>query len=196
VLVQAFLVCVAAAAGFASDLQNAKSRYFAAVDGDEKALSEARQIFEQLRSTHPKDAVILAYAGSVQLLQASHTLAPWRKGKLAKEGLGQLDEAVRAAPDNLEVRFVRAASTYHLPGFFKREKQSEDDFAWLSSRVAAAVASRSLDARIGAAALYHHGLFKEKAGDQAAARSAWQEAVRTGPETRAGGDARKRLQQN
>ena len=187
-------VCLIAAASFAGELDTAKSRYFAAVEGDSKALDEARDLFQRLQTADPADPVVLAYSGSIQLLQAAHTMMPWRKGKLAKEGLAQLDDAVKLTPTNLEVRFIRAASTYRLPSFFGRAQQSQEDFDWLATRVAAGVASHALDARLGSAALYHHGLIKEKAGDRDGARAAWKEAARIGENTPAGAAAQKRLQ--
>lgn len=174
-------------------LSTAKAHYYQAVDGDGKALKEASALLEALRTDNPQHPLVMAYAGSVQLLQASRTMAVWRKGKLAQEGLSALDEAVRLAPQDVEVRFVRAASTFHLPGMFRRKAQSKEDFEWLASRVAAAVGANTLDRRLGAAALYHHGLFLHEAGDVAGARLAWQETVRIGIDTRAAMDAKARL---
>jgi hypothetical protein len=174
-------------------LARTKVRYYEAVDGDRSALEEAKDAFSRLRQTHPDDPLILAYAGSTQLLEASKTLAIWRKGKLSKQGLDALDEAVARAPEDPEIRFIRAASTYHLPSMFKRSEQSRADFQWLASRVAGAVSAGTLDPRLGAAALYHHGLLQERAGDKEGARVSWREAVRIGGNTRAASDAGKRL---
>jgi hypothetical protein len=172
----------------------AKARYYAAVEGQTSALREARDLFDKLRSSFPSDPLILAYSGSIQLLESARTMALWRKGKLAKEGLRLLDEAVARSPQDPEIRFIRAASTFHLPGFFRREEQSKADFAWLAPQVPEAVARGRLERRLGAAALYHHGLVLDRSGNGPAARDAWRETIRIGQDTRAAADARKRLE--
>ena len=173
----------------------AKQRYYDAVEGEQGALDESRDLLSELRSRNPDDAILQAYYGSARLLEAARAFAPWRKGSLAKEGLRMLDEAVGKAPGDLEVRFLRAVSTWHLPGFFKRGEQSRRDFAWLAPQIAEAVESGVLDKRLGAAALYHHGLALDGANDRTGALSAWREAARVGPETRAGNDAERKLEE-
>ena len=39
-----------------------------------------------------------------------------------------MDRAVDRAPGDLEARFIRAASTWHLPFFYKRREQAASDF--------------------------------------------------------------------
>jgi hypothetical protein len=174
--------------------ENAKRRYYDAIEGKPGALGESRDLLTRLHSKNATDPLIMAYLGSARLLEAARALAPWRKGKLAKEGLRMLDEAVDKSPEHLEIRFLRAVSTSHLPDFFKRWEQSRSDFAWLAPRVPAAVAGGRLDARLGAAVLYHHGLALERSNDRSYASAAWREAIRLGPDTRAGADARKKLE--
>jgi len=174
--------------------ENAKWRYYDAIAGKPGALDESRDSLIRLHSNNPTDPLIMAYLGSARLLEAARAMAPWRKGKLAKEGLRMLDEAVEKSPEQLEIRFLRAVSTSHLPDFFKRWKQSQSDLAWLAPRVPAAVAGGRLDARLGAAALYHHGLALARSNDLSRANAAWREAIRLGPDTRAGADARKKLE--
>jgi hypothetical protein len=141
----------------------ARARYYEAVDGRSESLGEARELFRKLRESDGSNPKVLAYTGSIELMEASRAIAPWKKGRLAKEGLQLLDDAVARAPQDLEVRFVRAASTFRLPEMFRRREQSEKDFAWLASRVSAAAASGVLDARVAAAALHHHRLITERA---------------------------------
>ena len=78
--------------------------------------------------------MITAYSGSLELLEAARTWAVWKKHTLSQEGLAQMDSAVNAAPDNLEARFVRALTTWHLPFFFHRKAQAESDLAAIAPR--------------------------------------------------------------
>lgn len=106
-----------------------------------------------------------------------------------------LDQAVESAPANLEVRFLRAASTFHLPGFFHREEESAADFARIASRVSEAAESGMLERRLASAALYFHGEILERRNNGAGARDAWRRAVKIGPQTPAGATAAGKLRQ-
>ena len=192
-LAAAICCVIAAAAAEANLYRAARARYYEAIDGRDAAWQEARALFVKLREVSDDDPKVLAYAGSIELKEASRAFAPWKKGKLAKAGLELLDEAVKRAPDDLEVRFVRAASTFPLPKMFGRNQQSEADFAWLAARLSASPASATIEPRLAAAALYRHGLIRERLGDRDGARAAWGAAVRLGSHTGAGADARKRL---
>ena len=190
-LAAALCSVIVAAATEANLYESARARYYEAIDGRDAAWHEARALFTKLREVSSDDAKVLAYAGSIELKEASRVLAPWNKGKLAKAGLELLDDAVKRAPEDLEVRFVRAASTFQLPGLFHRREQSEADFAWIARRLSS---TGNLEPRLAAAALYHHGLVRERSGDPQGARTAWQEAVRLGQGTRPALDAGRRLQ--
>ena len=174
-------------------LTQAKALYLKAVQGDHAAAGQAQASFKRLMETSSDDAVLLAYSGSLQVLQSGHTLALWKKGRLAKQGLSSLDTAVSRAPENPEVRFLRAISTVHLPGMFRREDQCSADLAWLAARANTAVASGALDRRYAALALYHHGETEQKHGRSAQAIAAWNEAVKIAPDSRGGVDAARRL---
>lgn len=104
-----------------------------------------------------------------------------------------MDRAVELAPSDLEVRFVRAATTSKLPGFFKRSQQAEQDFAWLAAKAPDAAKSGKLERRLAAASLYFHGAYREKKGDRVGAVEAWTAAVKAGPDTEPGLSAKKRL---
>src|SRR5215203_590652 len=79
-------------------LSLARERYYQAVDGDKGALPQAIRLWKDLRAAQPNNATVLAYSGSTQLLEASNTMAVWKKGNLSKDGLALLDEAVGRAP--------------------------------------------------------------------------------------------------
>ena len=185
---------LAGGAVFGQDLAALKSMYYKAVDGDRDAGARAAEGFDRLRTGGREDEpLLLAYRGSLYLLESSWAMAPWRKGKLAKQGLTMMDKAVSLAPQDVEVRFVRAATTMRLPGIFRRGDESDADFATLAPLVAAAVRSGKLEPRLGTAALHSHAVNRDKAGDRTAARTACKEAIAIGPETPGAAACRKRL---
>jgi hypothetical protein len=184
VRVRAFLVTLLICSTvFAQNLPAIKALYYKAVDGDKASGARAAAELDKLRQTTPDDPLVLAYRGSVFLLESSWAMAPWRKGRLAKEGLAMMDRAVTIAPENLEVRFVRAATTRRLPGIFRRSEESAADFAHIAPRAADAVRAGKLEPRVATAALHSHALNREKGGDRTAAREACRIAVAIGPKT-------------
>lgn len=182
--------------GFQPDspsFERAKQLYLRAVEGDGDAAREASKLFSGLHSQSPGDPLIRAYFGSLQLLESGRTLLPWKRAKLAKEGLNALDGAVMLAPEGLEVRYLRAISLFHLPRFFKREQQSAEDFAYLATRVTVALRNGALDPRFAASALYHHGIFLQRHGRKKEAAEFWRAATQTAPQSRAAAQAAEQL---
>jgi hypothetical protein len=178
---------------FAQRLMEARKEYFADLQGDKAAGTKARASFAQLSRDYPGNAVVEAYSGSLELLDAARTWAVWEKGKLANEGLSKLDQAVNRAPDDLEARFIRAASTWHLPFFYKRREQSANDFAFIAPRAEAAVAKGALPPELAAAALDYYGQVLADRSDSHGAKQAFQAAVRVDETSPGGRDAMKRL---
>lgn len=160
-----------------------RKHYYQAVEGDKSAAAKAVGIVERMLGSQPGDPLLLAYRGSLFLLESSWAMAPWSKGKLAKEGIAMLDRAVTSAPDNLEVRFVRGASTRRLPGFFKKADESAADLAKVASEVGEIVRTGAIEPKLATAALYYHALNRARVGDHASAQEVCTKAIRIGPGT-------------
>ncbi|HLU69808.1 MAG TPA: hypothetical protein VKZ88_03455, partial [Fibrobacteria bacterium] len=57
-----------------------------------------------------------------------HAVWPSARLKALRRGLDRLDEAVRRAPDDVDVRYLRLTSTYYLPALFGRAESVRSDF--------------------------------------------------------------------
>jgi hypothetical protein len=178
---------------FTQRLADARKEYFADLQGERAAGAKARASFAELSRDYPGNPVVDAYSGSLELLDAARTWAVWDKRKLANEGLSKMDQAVNRAPDDLEARFIRAASAWHLPFFYKRREQSASDFTFIASRAEAAVAKGSLPPELGAAALDYYGQVLADHSDSHGAKQAFEAAVRIDETSPGGRDALKRL---
>jgi hypothetical protein len=71
--------------------------------------------------------LLLAYEGGFAMLEAKHGIWPWARLRSVRAGLARLDVAVTAAPDNLEVRYLRLVNTLYLPGVFGRGDSARED---------------------------------------------------------------------
>ena len=180
-------------ASFNQRLAQARVQYFADLQGNRGAAEQARASFATLAKDFPENPVVDAYSGSLELLEAARTWAIWDKRRLANDGLARMDQAVNRAPDDIEARFIRAASTWHLPFFYKRRDQAASDFAYIAPRAEAAVRQGSLPPELAAAALDYYGQVLNDRSDNHGAKQAFEAAVRIDETSPGGRDAQKRL---
>lgn len=175
------------------EFDKARDLYYRGSSGDSAAYQQADKLFGDLYAQSGLDPRVQVYYGSLRLLEASRIWALWKKYALSKNGIQLMDTAVAAAPHDLEIRFVRAITTSHLPGFFHRQQQSRDDFAYMAARVEPALVRRKLDPRLAAASLFQYGISLQQQGNQVAAEAEWRRAIRLAPDARAAQEARKAL---
>ncbi len=178
---------------FKKQLAQAKDLFYLAVTGDRQALPDSQKILDELGGSDSPDAEVVAYTGAAELLQANRSDSVWEKVRLAREGLDLQDKAVRGAPENLEVRFLRGVTDYQLPDFLGRHDIGVSDLAAVAHVAEDAVHSGRLDKRAAAAALVYHGKALEAKYKIPEAVEAWQTAVRIAPDSPGGIDAAKHL---
>ena len=143
---------------YADRLGAARVAYFKVIlSNDQGADARAHEALAALERDYPGDPVAKAYHGSLELLDAAHNWAVWNLHKQASEGLALLDQAVTEAPDEPEARFIRAATSWHLPGFYRRKAQCEADFGWLSERAETDARDGRLPPELAAAAYNYWG---------------------------------------
>ena len=181
---------------FQQQLAQARAAYFQDLQGDSNAAGIAKKDFRALKAEAPDNPVVMAYSGSLALLEAARTWAFWNKQSWSQKGLAEMDKAVAMAPDNLEARFIRGASCWHLPFFFHRKQQAEQDLTFVAMRATQAVKDGQLPPQLGAAALDYYGKILENRSQHAEAQQAFREAMRVDPESPGGRDAASHLDRN
>ncbi len=95
----------------------------------EKALGNkelCRTMIEVL-STKKNEPVYLAYLSGLQTLWANHTINPIAKLGTFKKGRMNLERAVKMAPNNLEIRFIRLSVQRNAPRFLGYYENLETD---------------------------------------------------------------------
>jgi len=181
---------------YRSRLSVARTAYFKVVTSNDQAADvQAHEALAELERDYPGDPVAKAYHGSLELLDAAHNWAIWNLHKQAADGLNLLDAAVAEAPDEPEARFIRAATSWHLPGFYHRKAQCEADFQLLASRAEQDARQGKLPPELAAATYNYWGQILVGRNDTSGARTAFQTAVRIAPQSPGGLDAGKRLGQ-
>ena len=171
-------------------IAQARELFYRAVEGDAEAL---RRCESALSSLPVHDAKVRAYRGACEMLRAKQARWPWEKGRHAEAGLRMLDAAVADAASDAEVRFVRGMTSYNLPPVFARNDLAAADLGEVAARAEAVAADGTLDAALAAAALYHYGELRQRAGDEAQAIGLWRRAVDLVPGSRAAVRAQNKL---
>lgn len=173
--------------------ETARRLFYKAADGDREALRLCLQALTRCAGQEADAAKWLAYRGGCEMLEAARAPMPWDKGRRARRGLTMLDDAVARGPDDLEVRFVRGMTSYHLPTFMGRSGVAVADLSSVAGEAEAAVEAGRLDVPLATAALYHYGVMLAESGKAPAARVAWRQAVSLDPTTRGGKASADRL---
>ncbi len=103
-----------------------------AINGDKQAAKQAYDLLKKIRLQTVNNALVDAYFGSSSALIARDHPDLMEKMNLAKRGLKALDNAVKADPNNVEIRILRGNVAYRLPEmYFRRTKTAIEDFQFL-----------------------------------------------------------------
>ena len=131
---------------------------------------DAEKYLQAALAIDPKLAAPGAWRGLMRCSEA--------RGKMsfgpAKEGLGQIDEAIAKQPDNLDLRVLRASVDLELPGNFNRSGEALAD---LQACLVSPEKARQWDLDLSEIHLKIGKCFRAK-GDLAHARSEWEAAVK------------------
>ncbi|MDX2284627.1 MAG: hypothetical protein NW241_10710 [Bacteroidia bacterium] len=101
-------------------------RDFQAAAGD---AARAARLWEALHRYQGPDPVRLAYRAAASALRAHHAWNPVDKLRLLHDAMQTFEDAIRRAPDQVEIRFLRFAIEHHLPGFLDRLYHFDEDKA-------------------------------------------------------------------
>ncbi len=94
----------------------------------EGASDDAVSYLKKATELEPDNAEILAYLGSAYAMAGRDSGFVVNKVSNVNKGLAALDKAVKKAPRNLNVRFIRGSVSYSLPAMFSRKATAEADY--------------------------------------------------------------------
>ena len=105
------------------------------VRGEKSATREALCWLEKAKELSPDDPEARAYYGSSLALLGRDSIDPQERFAKVLEGLRIIDQVVKAHPDHITIRTVRAYVNYRLPElYFHRTQVAIDDFRFLIDR--------------------------------------------------------------
>lgn len=103
------------------------------------SLQQARSAFEKAavneqigadfltKVTFPPNNVLLGYKGAVTMIMAKHAFSPLKKLEYFNQGRAILEQALKAEPNNIELRYLRFSIQCNSPSFlgYYEEKKSD-----------------------------------------------------------------------
>lgn len=165
-----------------------------AAEGDANSMRAALQESEWLVDASPT-RLHRAYLATAQLIAARQdAMVGWlAQLNAARSAVAALNDAVAAAPDDAEVRYLRACALFPLPPFLGYRELAAEDLVWLRDRLDRA--PPFIDARRAAFVQLLTAIeLAEREGADSATSRAWLEAAaRTAPDTAPGRRARAAL---
>ena len=115
------LSCIIIKGPTALELETVRNNYRLASEDKELC----REMMESLQSR--KDAVHIAYLGAFQSIWAKHAINPLNKLGTFRKGKSNIEEAVKMAPYNTEIRFIRLSVQLNAPGFLGYDDNIAED---------------------------------------------------------------------
>ena len=126
-----FLLC--GSAGGSDDAEREiRDLYRRGLAGNKPAVEECIAKLEAVLKTRLNDELARVYLGSAYTLRSRDLGFGPKKLQALKQGLGLMDAAIAAAPNDPKIRLARALTTSALPGIFARRPQSRQDFELLA----------------------------------------------------------------
>lgn len=106
-----------------SDMNEVKTNFNLAVQ--DKNIS--KKMMEKLEQYNEKSSVYLAYLGGHQTIWANHVFNPSSKLQTFNKGKKNIELAVKNAPDNIEIRYIRFSVQKNAPSFLGYNSHLKED---------------------------------------------------------------------
>lgn len=112
------------------DLEYVRSNYQNAVT-DEKL---CKNLIEAL-SEKADNPIYLGYLGAFQAIWANHTMNPMAKMETFRKGKKNIEKAIAAEPNNVELRFIRLSLQKNCPEFLGYSSQIPEDTQFIKDNL-------------------------------------------------------------
>jgi tetratricopeptide (TPR) repeat protein len=164
------------------------------VRDNRKAVVQAESYFKQLLAMDEKHARGRVLYGSTLTMKGRDAFWPPTQISWVREGIREMDQAVKLAPDDPKVRFARANNNFYMPRFLGREDIVRADLEWLWAKVKDTASPLSMEERQAVASFHGQHLKKQKKRDEAA--QVWKQGIALSPATAEAKEIQKLLEKN
>jgi len=127
-----FLIVSAYSQAQEDNIKELRKKYKAAVNNPQAADS----FYKEMVVSASQDPVVLAYSASSDALMAKNAKAPLKRMSYLKSSNMTFDIAIRKAPQNIEIRFLRFSILEHLPVFLNYKDKLQEDKKTIIANIA------------------------------------------------------------
>ncbi|HUH32753.1 MAG TPA: hypothetical protein VLZ28_02300 [Daejeonella sp.] len=114
---------ICAATTTSEDIVNIKRAMILAVESSRVTDS----LYTELSARNSASPLIIAYTGTLEALKAKHSWNPYQKLKYVARSQKTLQKALKAEPNNLEIRFMRFSIQHYTPAFLGYSNELTED---------------------------------------------------------------------
>lgn len=108
----------------ASDISNIRAKYRDAADNQEKA----EKLYNELTAIiETDDELLVGYKGATTTLMAKYAKKVKAKTTYFKDGKKLIEQAIAAAPGNVELRYIRLSVQENAPNIVRYQKEIPED---------------------------------------------------------------------
>lgn len=115
---------------FATDLEYVRQHYEQAVKNEKLCQTLIDQLSEETGNI-----TCLAYLGAFQMIRANHTSNPLSKLNTFNKGKKNIELAIKKAPENVELRFIRLSVQVNCPDFLQYNSNINEDKKFIRSNI-------------------------------------------------------------
>ncbi|WP_051296137.1 hypothetical protein [Eisenibacter elegans] len=95
-----------------------------------------------------QEPLLLAYKGAIEGIRADQALFPLEKLALLQQAQSYFDKAVKAAPDEVEIRFLRFTIEHNIPTLLMLSVHLEQDLRFIIKNLGQSPLQEDLKRRI------------------------------------------------
>ncbi len=137
--------------GFSQDLDSFRIQYEKAVE--DKAI--CKTLIQKLRLKQERKeikSVELAYLGALETIWAKHVFNPFSKLKTFKKGKEKIEAAIKQAPNDIEIYYLRLSVQKNAPSFLGYNDNINEDTEFLKEhrhQIKSVVLQKNVEALLG-----------------------------------------------
>lgn len=89
------------------------------------------KMIDELDREKNNSATYLGYLGGLQTIWANHVFSPISKWNTFKKGKGNIEQAIKIEPENVELRFIRLSIQKNIPSFLGYKSNIDEDIEFI-----------------------------------------------------------------
>lgn len=90
-----------------------------------------KKMIVELDREKNNSATYLGYLGGLQTIWANHVFSPISKWNTFKKGKGNIEQAIKIEPENVELRFIRLSIQKNIPSFLGYKSNIDEDIEFI-----------------------------------------------------------------